>query len=235
MKRNEIKRLLAAKEWLKKGYLLYLYLSLDSHMYECNPIDPDYYSKISLENFRNKYTANHKLYDNIDEMLSDRKELNSKLILCGDNNENTRKEIKIAYRIACKDKDSGKIYYYSEHDKDWYSELSYSTSYETYTESVEVAINEELEIQEDWFIVKCKTIIEVSNDPVLVKFCYIEKGVEKIAIGKFEEDDKAFIEKVYNYIINSEENREGKGWFCIDKEDLKKVWHKVAEIEDYTK
>jgi hypothetical protein len=141
-------------------------------------------------------------------------------------------EIEISYRIACKDKD--KTYYYSEHDKDWYSELSYSTCYETYTEAVEVAIIKELETQEDWFIVKCKTTIETPNDPVLVKFFYIEKGVVKIAVGKFEEADEAFIEDVYGDIINSGKDREGKGWFYTDKEGLKEYWHKIAEIEDYT-
>lgn len=143
-------------------------------------------------------------------------------------------EINIVYRIACKDKDSGIIYYYSEHDKDWYSELSYSTFYGTYTEAVEIAMIEELEIQEDWFIVKCKTIIEIPNDPVLVKFCYIENGKEKISIGKFEEDNEAYIEDIYGDIINSEKNREGKGWFYTDKEGLKENWHKIYEIEDYT-
>jgi hypothetical protein len=141
-------------------------------------------------------------------------------------------EIEISYRIACKDKD--KTYYYSEHDKDWYSELSYSTCYETYTEAVEVAIIKELETQEDWFIVKCKTTIETPNDPVLVKFFYIENGVVKIAIGKFEEADEAFIEDVYGDIINSGKDREGKGWFYTDKEGLKEDFHKIAEIEDYT-
>lgn len=141
-------------------------------------------------------------------------------------------EIEISYRIACKDKD--KTYYYSEHDKDWYSDLDYSTGYGTYTEAVEVAINEELETQEDWFIVKCKTAIETPNDPVLVKFFYIEKGVVKIAVGKFEEADEAFIEDVYGDIINSGKNRKGKGWFYTDKEGLKEDWYKIAEIEDYT-
>lgn len=63
--------------WLEKGYLLYLYFSCATNMYECKPIDPKYYSKNLLENFRNRYTANHKLYDNIEDMLSDRKELNN--------------------------------------------------------------------------------------------------------------------------------------------------------------
>lgn len=77
--KSEEKLLLATKEWLEKGYLLYLYFSLATNMYEWKPVDPEYYSKISLENFRNKYTVNHKLYDNIDDMLSDRKELNTNL------------------------------------------------------------------------------------------------------------------------------------------------------------
>ena len=144
-------------------------------------------------------------------------------------------EIKISYRIACKDKDSGITYYYSEHDKDWYSDLFYSTGYETYTEAVETAILEKLEIEEDWFIAKCKTTIETPNDPVFVKFFYIEKGKVKISIGKFEEADEAYIEDVYGDIINSEENREGKGWFYTDKEGLVEDWCKIAEIEDYTK
>lgn len=144
-------------------------------------------------------------------------------------------EIKISYRIACKDKDSGITYYYSEHDKDWYSDLSYSTCYETYTEAVETAILEKLEEEEDWFIVKCKTTIETPNDPVLVKFCYVEKGREKISIGKFEEADEAYIEDVYGDIINSEKDREGKGWIYTDKEGLKEDFYKIAEIEDYTK
>ena len=144
-------------------------------------------------------------------------------------------EIKISYRIACKDEDSGITYYYSEHDKDWYSDLSYSTCYETYTEAVETAISEELEIEEeDWFIAKCKTTIETPNDPVLVKFFYIEKGKEKIAIGKFEEAYEAFIEDVYGDIINSGKDREGKGWIYTDKEGLKEDFYKIAEIEDYT-
>lgn len=144
-------------------------------------------------------------------------------------------EIKISYRIACKDKDSGITYYYSEHDKDWYSDLDYSTGYETYTEAVETAISKELEIQEDWFIAKCKTTIETPNDPVLVKFFYLEKGKVKISIGKFEEADEAYIEDVYGDIINSGKDREGKGWFYTDKEGLKEDWSKIAEIEDYTK
>ena len=141
-------------------------------------------------------------------------------------------EIEISYRIACKDKD--KTYYYSEHDKDWYSDLDYSTGYGTYTEAVETAIIEELETQEDWFIVKCKTTIETPNDPVLVKFFYIENGVAKIAIGKFEEADEAFIEDVYGDIINSGKDREGKGWIYTDKEGLKEDFYRTAEIEDYT-
>ena len=71
--------MLATKEWLKKGYLLYLYFSLATRMYEWKPVDPKYYSKIILENFRKKHTANHKLYDNIEDILSDRKELNNNL------------------------------------------------------------------------------------------------------------------------------------------------------------
>lgn len=143
-------------------------------------------------------------------------------------------EIEISYRIACKDKD--KTYYYSEHDKDWYSDLDYSTGYGTYTEAVETAILEKLEIEEEnWFIVKCKTTIETPNDPVFVKFFYIEKGKVKISIGKFEEADEAYIEDVYGDIINSGKDREGKGWFYTDKEGLKEDWSKIAEIEDYTK
>ena len=79
MKENETEKelMLATKKWLEKGYLLYLYLSCATCKYEWKPVDPKYYSKITLENFRNKYTVNHKLYDNIEEMLSDREELNS--------------------------------------------------------------------------------------------------------------------------------------------------------------
>ena len=78
MKQNsEEKLMLATKEWIEKGYLLYLYFSCATGMYEWKPIDPKYYSKITLENFRNKYTANHKLYDNIDDMLLDRQKLNN--------------------------------------------------------------------------------------------------------------------------------------------------------------
>jgi hypothetical protein len=76
--KSEEKLLLATKEWLEKGYLLYLYLCTTG-MYEWKPVDPKYYSKFTLENFRNKCTVNHKLYDNIEDMLSDRKELNSNL------------------------------------------------------------------------------------------------------------------------------------------------------------
>ena len=80
MKQNsEEKLMLATKEWLEKRYLLYLYFSCATNMYEWKPIDPKYYSKNTLENFCNKYTVNHKLYDNIDNMLSDRKKLNSNL------------------------------------------------------------------------------------------------------------------------------------------------------------
>lgn len=71
--------LLPAKRWLKKGYLLYLYFSCATSKYECNPIDSVCLSKIELENFRNKYTANYKLYDNVEDMLSDRQKLNSNL------------------------------------------------------------------------------------------------------------------------------------------------------------
>ena len=71
--------LLPAKRWLKKGYLLYLYFSYATSKYECNPIDSVCLSKIELENFRNKYTANYKLYDNVEDMLSDRQKLNNNL------------------------------------------------------------------------------------------------------------------------------------------------------------
>ena len=71
--------LLPAKRWLKKGYLLYLYFSYVTNKYEYKPIDPVFLSKIELENFRNKYTANYKLYDNVEDMLSDRQKLNSNL------------------------------------------------------------------------------------------------------------------------------------------------------------
>ena len=64
---------------VKKGYLLYLYFSYVTNKYEYNPIDPVFLSKIELENFRNKYTANYKLYDNVEDMLSDRQKLNSNL------------------------------------------------------------------------------------------------------------------------------------------------------------
>lgn len=68
-------RLLATKKWLEEGYLLYLYFSYKTSKYEWKPIDPDIYSNI--ESFRNKRTANNKLYDNIEDMLKDREELNS--------------------------------------------------------------------------------------------------------------------------------------------------------------
>ena len=68
------------KEWLEKGYLLYLYLSTATGMYECKTIDPKYYKDSALENFRKNYTVNHKLYSNVEEMLSDRKQLNSKIL-----------------------------------------------------------------------------------------------------------------------------------------------------------
>ena len=71
--------LLAAKGWLKKGYLLYLYFSCVTNKYECKPIDPVFLSKINLENLRNKYTPNYKLYDNVEDILSDRQKLNSNL------------------------------------------------------------------------------------------------------------------------------------------------------------
>ena len=74
---EEEKLILAAKGWIKKGYLLYLYYSCSTHMYECKPVDPKFYSKNELENFRNKLAANCKLYDNIEEMLLARGELNS--------------------------------------------------------------------------------------------------------------------------------------------------------------
>ena len=67
--------LLPAKRWLKKGYLLYLYFSCATSKYECKPIDSVFLSKIELENFRNKYTANYKLYDNVEDILSDRQKL----------------------------------------------------------------------------------------------------------------------------------------------------------------
>lgn len=71
--------LLATKIWLKRGYLLYLYFSCVTNKYECNTIDPVFLSKIELENFRNKYTVNYKLYDNVKDMLSDRQKLNNNL------------------------------------------------------------------------------------------------------------------------------------------------------------
>ena len=79
-KTEEMERLMSVtKVWLKEGYLLYLYFSYATHMYEWKPIDPVFYSKIELESFRNKHTANNKLYDNIEDMLSDRQELNNNL------------------------------------------------------------------------------------------------------------------------------------------------------------
>lgn len=71
--------LLATKIWLKKGYLLYLYFNCATSKYECNPIYSVFLSKIELESFRNKCTANYKLYDNVEDMLSDRQKLNSNL------------------------------------------------------------------------------------------------------------------------------------------------------------
>lgn len=72
-------RLLATEKWLEEGYSLYLYFNYKTSKYEWNPIDPVFYSKIMLESFRNKHTANKKLYDNIEDMLKDREELNSNL------------------------------------------------------------------------------------------------------------------------------------------------------------
>ena len=79
MKENEEmeERLLATKKWLEEGYSLYLYFNCKTSKYEWNPIDPDFYSNIAFEDFRNNYTANNKLYDNIEDMLKDREELNS--------------------------------------------------------------------------------------------------------------------------------------------------------------
>lgn len=59
----------------KKGCLLYLYFSYVTSKYECKPIDPVFLSKIELENFRNKYTANYKLHDNVEDIFSDRQKL----------------------------------------------------------------------------------------------------------------------------------------------------------------
>ena len=77
MKQNEKMEelLLVTKKQLKKGYLLYLYFSYVTSKYECKPIDPVFLSKIELENFRNKYTANYKLHDNVEDILSDRQKL----------------------------------------------------------------------------------------------------------------------------------------------------------------
>ena len=72
-------RLLTTEKWLEEGYLLYLYFNYKTSKYEWNPINPDFYSNIAFEDFRNKYTANKKLYDNIEDMLKDREELNSNL------------------------------------------------------------------------------------------------------------------------------------------------------------
>ena len=79
MKENEEmeERLLATKKWLEEGYSLYLYFNYKTSKYEWNPIDPDFYSNIALEDFCNNHTANNKLYDNIEDMLKDREELNS--------------------------------------------------------------------------------------------------------------------------------------------------------------
>ena len=71
--------LLVLKGWLKKGYLLYLYFSYATNKYECKPIDPVFLSKIELKNFRSKYTANYKLHDNVEDILSDRQKLNNNL------------------------------------------------------------------------------------------------------------------------------------------------------------
>ena len=68
------------KEWLEKGYLLYLYFSATTGMYECKPIDPKCYKDSALEDFRKNYTVNHKLYSNVEEMLSDRKQLNGSIL-----------------------------------------------------------------------------------------------------------------------------------------------------------
>ena len=79
MKQNEEmeERLLTTKKWLEEGYSLYLYFNYKTSKYEWNPIDPDLYSNIAFEDFRNNHTANNKLYDNIEDMLKDREELNS--------------------------------------------------------------------------------------------------------------------------------------------------------------
>lgn len=80
---TEEELILEAKKCLEKGYLLYLYFSLATKKYEWKPIDPKYYkdSKNTLENFRKKGTATHKLYNNVEEMLSDRQELNRQLVV----------------------------------------------------------------------------------------------------------------------------------------------------------
>ena len=69
--------LIGNKKWLEEGYSLYLYFNYKTSKYEWNPIDPDFYSNIAFEDFRNNHTANNKLYDNIEDILKDREELNS--------------------------------------------------------------------------------------------------------------------------------------------------------------
>ena len=70
-------RLLTTEKWLEEGYSLYLYFNYKTSKYEWKPIDPDIFPNIAFEDFLNKYTANKKLYDNIEDMLKDREELNS--------------------------------------------------------------------------------------------------------------------------------------------------------------
>lgn len=77
---NDEKLVVSAKRYLEKGYLLYLYFSSATQKYEYKPVDPASYkdTKFTLENFKEKFSATHKLYDNVEEMLVDREKLNVK-------------------------------------------------------------------------------------------------------------------------------------------------------------
>lgn len=72
-------RLLTTEKWLEEGYLLYLCFNYKTSKYEWYPIEPDVFSNVAFEDFFKKLTANKKLYDNIEDMLKDREELNSSL------------------------------------------------------------------------------------------------------------------------------------------------------------
>ena len=79
--KEKIKKVIQEK--LDKGYLLSLYKSASTGLYECEAVDPKQYpteSGFTLEDFANKYSATKKLYDNFNDFYNARAKLNMDIL-----------------------------------------------------------------------------------------------------------------------------------------------------------